>query len=195
MPTDTRVTQLDEMVRVSNEGQKPMRLALNSRVHDIPPGQEKLVPAEAAIAFFGDWEARGDRRAEEVTRIRGLYGALSGMKREHRFDDGTIKELTDIDLWDMNQPKFKIFLLDGTEVVSTVVGDPQGHLLGEPTQAQPESEQIQYLSAMIHKQQALLEELMAQQGPTDVEYDRPENAPKQVRSKPRVQAPRPDELD
>lgn len=192
MATVTRTTPLDEMVRVVNEGDMAIRLSVNSRTYEVPAKGEKLVMAEAAVIAFGDWEARGDSRAAEVIRIKGLYGALPGMKRDI-LDGNTVREVTDLELWDRNRPRVKVLLLDDTEV-ATVLADPAGETLGSPSVDLSRDELLQELIARQDRDRRLIDELLARQGPNDVETDSPHNAPKMQRTKPKVTAPRPDEL-
>lgn len=113
---------------------RELKGSYNSEPWVIPAGKSAVLPREAAIIAFGDWESRPgirvrnpdtglyehNAREVEFARIRGRCGVAEGAVLEL---DG--KEVPSEALLEDRLPKVQIEEMDGTKVV-TVVEDPKG---------------------------------------------------------------------
>lgn len=111
--TPTSIPSLtSDVVMLKNlGGDFSMKYGPTNRV-TIPAGKTVHVPAEIAAHFLGRWwlrnEGRFRDRADEVDRLRVLYGA---------YEDNVA--------WEQNRPRFEAYT-DSGDRITTVVDDPTG---------------------------------------------------------------------
>lgn len=176
-----------DLVRVRNVGKKPERIAYNSQVTVINPGQDGFVDREAACAKYGVWwSVVGGRpldRHQEYLRIRGLYGCFPGAPA----GEGSPE-------WEVVKPRVEIYEMDGKKV-STVVDDPQGTEI-PVTERDDEAHMRVVVSEMQEQLKSMQSQLdtkdqIISAGSIDLPpADAPDNAPRRMRRTPVAQPPR-----
>lgn len=153
---------LVNVVRIQNDGDKDFVRKYGPRERlSIPAHQAVFVTEEVAWHFLGRWwftnadpDPRRKMRAQEVNRLRTLYGAYE--------DDAA---------WEQQRPKLSCWTPDGKRV-TTVVDDPEGDTLPAGTQLTRSlslESQVEFLSQQLVQMQGRLdrehEERLATQGP------------------------------
>jgi hypothetical protein len=155
--------------RVTNRGEKDVKIGYNSREYVIKPGQAKGVPVQAALLSFGDPRAVGSirswknpvsnevgwipDRASEVRRLRMRYSVQDGPEGGFEGADGKIP---------LTVPDVSVeYMEEGDWVeLATVLDDPTGESASlENNQAID----IQTLQASLEKTQRQLAMLIATQ--------------------------------
>lgn len=105
-----------ESVRVHNLGPRTINDSYNSRRYTIQPGQEAIVPKEAAFIWFGEGPffvrdpITNRDRAAEYLRVRGRYGAMPGAPGAND--------------WEEVRPRVRVFEGDGLTEWVLVIDDP-----------------------------------------------------------------------
>lgn len=170
-----------DLVRVKNLGDRPLRVAYNSKPIVIPAGQEIPMEKEAACVHFGNWELRNfpelsdpelrDARTLEYKRIRTLYGFHELVEDS----EGTFQS---------SVPKVEIYEMDGSKVV-TVLEDPKGDTLSVSGSSVTDKDAIlQAMRDQMAAMQSQMEELEnrpPEVPDVDVPVDSPETAAKRGR--------------
>lgn len=183
-----------DVVIAKNESDSAFRGKYNNVPFVIPAGGDQIIDREAAIVWFGDWNARniGDNehlqyRSKEELRLRGMYGASFDDPR----DDPRIPEpKTGEQKWETNRPRIKLFETDGKPIVS-VLDDPDGTDL--PIEQAP-TENLAAAMADMQKQiadmQSRLEKAQEAAATVEIPEDDPGEAPKRRRGPVTVDASR-----
>lgn len=154
-----------DIVRVINDGLKPLRVVFDSRATIIPPGGEGIVEREAAVIHFGDWTATGAKRAAEVRRLRGLAGSNEDGKSALEHDA----------VWNERKPQVTLIDGDGSPIIG-VLDDPEGTSM-VPAMAPDPARQISLLQEQLDRLQAqMAESHQPQPGRSDATEDRPDLA-------------------
>lgn len=159
-------------VEVRNTGSQDLRLALNSRITVIKPGQKAIVDREAASNLLGNWDLRDHptdplrkKRSEEYKRVRGLYGCMPGGLYEERYQSAEghwLNRPIDIDrIWEERRPHAEV-LVDGRPVV-LVIDDPEGRSLpAEDTTGMDRDRLIAHLLAQQEQMSEMISRLEAE---------------------------------
>lgn len=145
-----------DLVRVTNQGSEPLRIAHDSKVYLLPPGEETFVPEEAAIIHFGDWKARDypehphlqmrTWRRDEYRRVRALYGGFPDMAGAD-------------ELWNQNRPKVTVKPFASEDPFVLVIDDPSGETLGPEDEPVGSETLVASMSEQIKRMQAQLDML------------------------------------
>ena len=181
-----------DVIVARNRGDKPFEVKFNSRITTIPAGGEAIIDREAAVVWFGDWEARNVGKAEmhqfrsqELARLKGLYGA--------HFDDRpgdprTPEPLTADEKWVRYCPQIELYNTSNERIIG-ILDDPTGHSL--PLEDAPSD----VLAAAVNRMQSEMEDLKAQiaaaneaKATIDIPVDSSENSPQRRRGNVKVDA-------
>lgn len=174
-----------DIVRVKNRAGVPFEGRYNNQPFTIPARGDSIIDREAAIIWFGDWEARDigrdprmHFRSQEVARLKGLYGAHFDDPREDpRFEN----PLTADEKWERNKPQIDLFEADGTPIIS-VIADPTGK--GLPIEGAPAEDLAAVMADMQRQMTELQSKLIAAQeaaSTSDIPEDSPNDAPRRRR--------------
>lgn len=104
---------MSTIVRVRNEGTEKFAGKYAGTRYELNPGDEIMVPVEAAILWTGDpdtrdIDAKNKDRTDEYMRLGFRYGCMN-----------------DLDAFKLKTPKLGVFLQDNTRI-TTVIDDPLG---------------------------------------------------------------------
>lgn len=117
------------IVRVVNDGDKPIKLGWNGEQWVIAPrGGQEFVPMEAAVLAFGDPyltdTAEIASRSEEWNRIRVRYGIYADL---HKIEDGWSDPEKPEKTYPSLLPKVRVFTSQGEEL-PMLMHDPEGDI-------------------------------------------------------------------
>lgn len=155
---------MPDVVVVKNLSDKPFRGKYNSRPFVIPANGDALLETEAAVIWFGNWQARNvgnlpanQFRAQEYERLRGLYGSHYDDRPQ---DEGWVidKALKADEKWEQNRPRVEIYEQDdhgNTKRVVGVLEDPEGTEL--PLEETPSVD----LAGVVAEQQRQIDQMQA----------------------------------
>jgi hypothetical protein len=159
------------LVKITNTGAVPFVGKWSGQRFEIRPGETKLVPEDAAWHWTGRHWLVGNRRREELDRLKLLYGA------HYSLDDLTAEEL-----WERNKPSLEVWTLDGDKV-TTVIDDPEGRTVTPSSESEAERDLLRSeIDALRKRLEALQGEYAARQrGEATSVEEIPEDRPTKVR--------------
>lgn len=137
-----------QMVRIRNEGNENFRAKYAGQRYNLLPGQDTLIPWDAACLWFGHpfaVDVPGDKRKRYRTdELRRLYVKYGVYERHEEAADKFPK----VSVWDLAEP---------TKRYTTVVEDPEGKELNTAVITQADNESLQAQIRAMQEQMAMMQ--------------------------------------